>query len=308
MIRTMKSLPDDIKDLAASQHGCFTTRQSLLVGVDARTLVELKRADVIDNPMRGLYRTTEMIDGDSVANHRQLMHGTRLLYPDAVFASVSGVIAHEVTTWGCALTKPVIRRPINRGRGNQGVIVRRRARDTVMTPFGAAVPLATALVELAIDAGTQVGIVSANSALHEGKLTDADLADAIAEMTDWPRAGRAKAMGKMAEQKCESVAESRAMFHFLTHGIPVQPQVEIFDKGRLVGRADFQIVGTKVLIEVDGKVKYADGASSVLWREKLREDALRALGYRVVRVTWEDIEKPVRLLAKIRQALEFDAA
>jgi len=25
-------------------------------------------------------------------------------------------------------------------------------------------------------------------------------------------------------------------------------------------------------------------------------------------VTWEDIEKPVRLLAKIRQALESDAA
>jgi very-short-patch-repair endonuclease len=71
----------------------------------------------------------------------------------------------------------------------------------------------------------------------------------------------------------------------------------------LVGRVDFILRGTKVIIEVDGKVKYASGDPEVLWREKKREDALRALGYIVVRITWADLERPGAVVAKLRTAL-----
>ena len=91
---------------------------------------------------------------------------------------------------------------------------------------------------------------------------------------------------------------------FAAVGIEVIPQVEVRDgRGWLVGRVDFVVRGTKLIIEVDGKVKYATGDPEVLWREKKREDALRALGYTVVRITWSDLERPGAVVAKVRAAL-----
>jgi hypothetical protein len=48
--------------------------------------------------------------------------------------------------------------------------------------------------------------------------------------------------------------------------------------GRLF-RADFRVVGTRVLVEFDGAVKYADGRRATLFEEKRREDALRREGW-----------------------------
>ena len=62
--------------------------------------------------------------------------------------------------------------------------------------------------------------------------------------------------------------------------------------------------GDHVIVEFDGAVKY-EGAQgrSALVAEKRREDALRALGYVVVRVTWSDLASPTRVISQIRRAL-----
>jgi hypothetical protein len=49
-------------------------------------------------------------------------------------------------------------------------------------------------------------------------------------------------------------------------------------------------------------MKYADGNGDILFQEKLREDRLRRLGYTVIRVTWDDLRRPERILAWIRRA------
>lgn len=88
------------------------------------------------------------------------------------------------------------------------------------------------------------------------------------------------------------------------HGLPVRSQVSICDaSGILVGRVDF-LVGDHVIVEFDGAVKYerAQGRSALV-AEKSREDALRALGYVVVRVTWSDLASPTRVISQIRKAL-----
>jgi very-short-patch-repair endonuclease len=56
----------------------------------------------------------------------------------------------------------------------------------------------------------------------------------------------------------------------------------------------------RVVVEFDGAVKYqgADGRNALI-REKRREDALRALGYRVVRLTWSELRRPERVLAAL---------
>jgi hypothetical protein len=84
----------------------------------------------------------------------------------------------------------------------------------------------------------------------------------------------------------------------LASGLPrPELQVEIYDAAGFIGRADAWYEDAAVAIEFDGKVKYTDPryASSpgeVLWEEKRREDRMRAVGIRVVRVVNEDLGSP----------------
>ena len=83
-------------------------------------------------------------------------------------------------------------------------------------------------------------------------------------------------MLRLVDGRRESVGESRCGVALAMAGIDVTPQVTIRDeRGHLVARVDFLVDGTKVVIEFDGKVKYAAGDPAVLWDEKRREDRLR---------------------------------
>jgi very-short-patch-repair endonuclease len=87
-------------------------------------------------------------------------------------------------------------------------------------------------------------------------------------------------------------------------GIETVPQVEVRDRdGDLIGRVDLLVEGTKLVVEFDGKLKYADGDAEVLWAEKRREDRLRRLGYTVIRVSWADLHRPGLVATLVRQAL-----
>ena len=179
-------------------------------------------------------------------------------------------------------------------------------RDGVETPWGPAMPLAQALVELAIDAGSVPGVVSADRALHDGVVTAEQLAEAVAPATGWPRGSRARSMGALADGSSESVAESRSRVILVTSGFDVEPQFLVVDvDGTVVARSDFRVRGTRVLIEVDGRVKYTD--PQVLWDEKRREDRLRRMGWTVVRLTWADLDHPALVRQRVRQALRLCA-
>ena len=57
------------------------------------------------------------------------------------------------------------------------------------------------------------------------------------------------------------------------------------------------------MIEFDGAVKYegADGRAELI-REKHREDAIRAAGLQVVRLTWPDLDQPARVRTLVLDA------
>ena len=132
----------------------------------------------------------------------------------------------------------------------------------------------------------------------------AELEKALDAVRTWPHASHAASMLRFADGRRESVGESRCGVALAIAGIDVTPQVAIRDEhGDLVGRVDFLVTGTKVVVEFDGKVKYASGDRQVLWDEKRREDRLRALGYTVVRLTWADLERPGAVAAAVQRAL-----
>ena len=109
----------------------------------------------------------------------------------------------------------------------------------------------------------------------------------------------------LADGLAESPGESWTRVVFVSLGlIDVEPQVEIRDtRGKLVGRVDFLFRKHRTIVEFDGLVKYGgtDGRQALI-DEKHREDALRALGYQMVRLTWRDLHTPARVNHLIRDA------
>ena len=98
---------------------------------------------------------------------------------------------------------------------------------------------------------------------------------------------------------------SRVVLHEL--GLdPEDLQTEIRDDRGLVGFTDFSWLSRHTVGEFDGRVKYGrDGSTAgrdVLWREKLREDRLRARGLEIVRWTWADLDRPEEIDRRIRAA------
>ncbi|NDK89222.1 hypothetical protein GYA93_06440 [Gordonia desulfuricans] len=113
-----------------------------------------------------------------------------------------------------------------------------------------------------------------------------------------------------ADARSESVGESfsRALMAGMSDVPTPELQVEIRDAaGRSIGRVDF-LIGGVLVGEFDGKVKYSgtlgdDPPSEVVVKEKIREDALRAEGYVVIRWTWEDLLDPRRFRAVLRKGM-----
>jgi very-short-patch-repair endonuclease len=108
----------------------------------------------------------------------------------------------------------------------------------------------------------------------------------------------------LADQRSESVGESRARLLLHAIGFEPTPQVEIRDQqGRLIGRVDFLLERQRVIVEFDGLIKYADAnGRAALAAEKSREDRMRALGYEFVRLTWADLSRPAAVNRLMRQA------
>lgn len=149
-----------------------------------------------------------------------------------------------------------------------------------------------AVMQTCRSVGARAAMIAAEAGLRAGSVCRADLA----RREGAGRWGVAAAqVVALADCLSESPGESLCRLVFAGLGI-VQPeqQVDIFDElGRFVARVDFLLRDRRLIIEFDGATKYAgaDGPGALM-AEKRREDSMRRLGYRVVRLTWADLFTP----------------
>jgi len=164
---------------------------------------------------------------------------------------------------------------------------------------------AMAVVQSAALVGVTTGVAAADAALHSGQVTRNDLEVAFRVARLGPGRADARAVIELSDLQAESPGESWARVLFVSIGLPtVEPQVVIRDeRGRFVGRVDFLFRAQRTVVEFDGLLKYggADGRQALI-DEKRREDALRSLGYQVVRLTWRDLHDPALVARVIRDA------
>ncbi len=123
------------------------------------------------------------------------------------------------------------------------------------------------------------------------------------------RGGKAEldAAIERARPGAQTVLETLSRLILVDQGLP-EPQLQMafHDRGGLIGYVDMCWPDWHVIGEADGRVKYESRDDLV--REKLREDRLRALGFRVVRWMWDDIhQRPEAVAEAIRRARRLAA-
>lgn len=151
------------------------------------------------------------------------------------------------------------------------------------------------LVDCAREWPLEAAVIAMDAALLADRTTPAGLAAATARARRWPGAARAARAVALADSRAESPLETRGRLRIVGSGLPrPELQVEVRTGGRLVAVVDAWFDAAAVAVEFDGKVKYTAPwrgrtPERVLWEEKRREDELRALDIRVVRIADEDV-------------------
>lgn len=301
---------------AALRGGVFTTADATAVGVTRNQLAGLVRSGEVVNVGPRAYVVGSAIQAATTPETRHRLTTLAVLrsFGGRVAASHHSALAlHGLPFWRVDETTFHVCRVAGRSsrvRGTLHIHESVPAQDLVtFRKTGAPCTNATlAVIGTAQVDGVEAGIVAADAALNR-KLTTPDLLDkALGAMRHTPKIAAARQAVALADPLCESVGEtrSRLVLHSLPGAPSVRSQHEIRDGwGNLVARVDF-LVGDRVVVEFDGRVKYGmDGRrpEDDLWAEKRREDDLRALGYIVVRIVWADLARPDVIVQRVLAAL-----
>ena len=292
-----------------SHDGVVTTAEATRLGVSSNSLRGLVRSGALIRVAQGAYLSAAHHENaDETGRHRLRATAVLRTQPDVLAAS------HQSAAVLRGL--PVLQRDLDRVHvvHRSSKQTRRHDAFTIHScpgteSFGevgglAVVIPAVAVLGTAVNAGVSSGIMAADAALRADLTTRAELEDWLARLRRTPGLSAARHVVEQACPSAESAGESlsRLLLHAL--GYEVVPQFRVQDvDGRVVARVDFLIPALGVVVEFDGAVKY-DGAEGrdALVREKHREDAIRALGYGVVRLTWADLFAPARVERAIRTA------
>ena len=280
-------------------------------------LRQLVRRGELEHLRRGAYAPPRA-DLDADAQHRRLVLATLPLLDAGVVSHRSAAVLHglPLPSGGPGLVD--VTRPdatSGRRRGHVHRWATPLLADEVVTVDGLAVTdLARTVVDLGRTLAFPDAVAAADAALRRG-LDPQALAEAVNRARGRPGVADARRVVAFADGRSESAGEShsRVVLHRL--GMPrPELQLEVRDQERrLVGRSDFGWEEHRTLGEFDGRVKYGrllrpgQTAEEALWAEKRREDALRDLGWQVVRWTWADLRRPDLLAERLHRAFRRSA-
>lgn len=299
-----------IAEVAEGQHGLFTLEQAATRGVTASALKTALRTGTCERVAEGVYR----IIGAPRTWEQRLMTLTLVSTPAAASHRSAAALLRipgfapgplEVTT-----TRPLRHRTVDRVVHSSrilpgshlaviGGVPSTRAARTLVDLAGVLHP---ARVERAVDSCLSANLVSLE-ALHT---TFGDLAGR-------GRRGIAAMRSILEERGGGFVApaselEARFLALVRSAGLP-EPvrQLDAGDTAGWIGRVDFAYPTNRLLIELDGRRWHT--AKLDLEADRRRDNQLVATGWRVIRVTWEQLcESPDDVATLMLRALQQVAA
>ena len=287
-------------------------------GHSDRELAALVRAGVLQRIRRGAYTDRTTYDAaDTAARHALMARAvTRQAKTEVVPSHVSAIPFHGGPMWGMPLDVVHVARPDGRAgrseagvRQHQGTIV---DGDIVVRHDLPVMSATRTALDVTTCCSTEASLVLVNDLLHRGLTTLEDLRARYSPMSRDPNTLKTDIVLRLADPRLESVGESRTFWLMYRGGIPApDPQFEVLDDvGRVFARLDFAWPELGVWLEFDGREKYlkhlrtGESVVDAVLREKERESRISELtGWRCIRITWADLERPkatgVRILAML---------
>ncbi|GAB3582540.1 hypothetical protein [Calidifontibacter terrae] len=197
---------------------------------------------------------------------------------------------------------------LGRGRSKRALGFHLHAAARRLDPVDGVEHLATTVVQLA-SGDLEAGLVAGDDALHRQLINREQLERAALASRSATGAAKVAQLLQRADGRHESAGETLAAMRLREAGIDLEAQFAVPGSAKWTQsgqgyRTDFRVSGSRLLIEFDGKLKYAK--PEALWEEKKREDRIRSLGWMVVRLTWADLFNG-RAAAKVRAALAMAA-
>jgi hypothetical protein len=288
------------------------SRDLSVQGYTYAEMARLARGGELTRIRRGAYAKERELDAHLA--HRQLLLATvALTTVNSVVSHMSAAVLHGLPIWPSLLSRVHFTREQPSGgkiRRYVHLHVSNLSAMEVVTLEGVRVTsLARTVVDLACTLGYVQAVAVGDAALHQG-LARSELEAVLAVNRRRRGLPAARRVIAFLDGRSESVGESASRVAFDRAGLPApQPQYEVHNsKGRLVGRCDFGWENHRTLGEFDGKTKYGrllmpgQDPSDVVFAEKRREDALRDLGWQVVRWIWDDLDSPTVLAERIQRA------
>lgn len=272
-----------------------------------------RRAELV-RVRRGAYADPPESELRPRAMHLRLLAATLgQSSPDAVVSHVSAAALHGLPIW----TEHLGRVHLTRDRAGQGKVRRyvqihgaRLAPSDIVDVEGFRVTsVARTVVDLACTLSMLQAVSVGDAALRAGLRREA-LTEVLAQAGRRHGVADARRCIAFLDPRAESPGESMSRVVLFQQGMPApEPQFEVFDAGHFVARSDFGWEKFRTLGEFDGKVKYGQlllkpgqSPEDALFEEKQREDALRDLGWQVVRWIWADLNRPAQMLDRLRRA------
>jgi hypothetical protein len=291
------------------------TADLLADGWSTDEVLRLSRTGALERIRRGAYDQTPAADLDPVERHRRLIAATVMqASADGAVSHMSAAVLHGLPTWRRQLSRVHLTRD-QPGGGKVRRYVHLHAaplpqEDVALVDGHQATAVARTVFDLLRTLPMERGVPIGDAALRAGLSPD-DLAAVAVRCHGWPGMCSARRSVAFLDGRSESVGESYSRVVMMRAGVPRPTlQYEVRDGLVLVGRADFGWEDLRTLGEFDGKVKYAEllqpgqTASDAVYQEKCREDALRDLGWQVVRWTWADLRDPAALRGRLERAFQ----
>jgi hypothetical protein len=280
------------------------TRTLRSQGFDDRDLGRMRRQGNLIRVRRGAYARERPADRTLADRHRELIFATApQLHDGAIVSHASAAVLHRLPTWENAIDRVHVTRNRSSG-GNRRSVVQVHtaplADDHITTIDGIPVTsLARTVLDLCRTVPIEQAVAAGDRALAYGLVRQA-LEDCLAQMNRWPGTRQARRAIPLLDARSESPGESVSRVRLYQDGVPApELQQEIYDgDGKLVARVDFYWEEQRTIGEFDGKIKYGrllkpgQSLEDVIFAEKVREDALRDLGWHIVRWLWADLYRP----------------
>jgi hypothetical protein len=296
------------------------TRTLLGQGFDDRDLGRMRRDGTLVRVRRGAYVREQPEERTRAEQHRELIFATApQLHDGAVLSHTSAGILHGLPIWPVAFDRVHVTRNRSSGGKRRSIVHVHTAPlsdDHVTTIDGVPVTsLARTVVDLCRTLPIEQAVAAGDRALAYGLVREV-LEDQLSRMARWPGIRQGRRAVELLDSRSESAGESASRVRLHQDGFPApELQQDIFDeKGKFVARVDFQWKEQRTIGEFDGKIKYGqslktgESIEEVLFKEKRREDALRDLGWQIVRWLWADIYRPGVIRDRVLRAFARSAS